>query len=142
MKAVYTLGYIGWTLDQIAAKADELSAVVVDVRLVPRSRVPWANQGPLRRGLGARYEWVRELGNLNYKGGPVNIVSVERGLKRIGGILAGGRAVILLCACRLPDGCHRAVVADAAAQWFGMAVVHLVPPVKEKPARVTQPELF
>ena len=35
---IYTLGYSGWRIEDVEAVLDRLLAILVDVRMVPRSR--------------------------------------------------------------------------------------------------------
>ena len=37
---IYTLGYSGWKIEDVEAVMERLDAILVDVRMVPRSR--WA----------------------------------------------------------------------------------------------------
>ena len=73
--------------------------------------------------MGSAYIHVRELGNVNYKGGPVEIEDLEAGLCKLRAILERGPA-ILMCMCSNLRRCHRKVAADALAG-EGYAVVHL-----------------
>ncbi|MCZ7547383.1 MAG: DUF488 family protein [Anaerolineae bacterium] len=52
---------------ELVALAHELDALVVDVRLAPRSRVREWNQSVMAEALGDRYLHVGAVGNLNYK---------------------------------------------------------------------------
>ncbi len=87
---IYTLGYSGWKLDDIRATVDRLDAVLIDVRMVPRSRVPQWSCYSLSREFGHRYAWVRELGNENYKGTfeQIKIANFPAGEKRLRELLA------------------------------------------------------
>ena len=55
---IYTLGYSGWSIEGVEAILERLDAILVDVRMVPRSRVPVWNSGNLARRLGTRYLWL------------------------------------------------------------------------------------
>jgi uncharacterized protein (DUF488 family) len=105
---VYGIGYSGKDPEAVRRIAEALDAVVFDIRFSPRSRDPrWAGRN-VAAALGAgRYEHVRALGNRNYKGGPVELVDFEAGLRRI---FDSERPVILMCVCRDPATCHRTVV--------------------------------
>ena len=121
---IYTAGYLaGWKPEALVAKAKRLKALVVDVRLVPLSRVAGFSEVDLKHAMGDSYIWLREWGNLNYRsGGPVQLGDFEGGLAKL-----GGRAenVILLCACRDVNVCHRKVVAEKLAAEWGCEIVHL-----------------
>jgi len=59
MVTLYTLGYTGWAVDDVVAALDRLNAVLVDVRISPRSRNPAYSGKRLRERLGDRYVHVR-----------------------------------------------------------------------------------
>jgi uncharacterized protein (DUF488 family) len=108
---IYTAGYYGRQPEELLALAEERDAIVFDIRIHPASRMPGWSGGRLARFLGERYRHVPELGNRAYKsGGPVEIADLETGLAQV---LASPRPVILLCACRDFERCHRRVVAEA-----------------------------
>ena len=154
---IYTLGYSGWKIDDIRAAVDRLDAVLVDVRMVPRSRVPQWSCYSLSREFGHRYAWVRELGNENYKGTfeQIKIVDFPAGEKRLRELLAPshveglalspaegigagpalsgveGKAIILLCGCKDVTQCHRKLLAERLAEAWAADVVHLTTPAKQ-----------
>lgn len=131
---VYGIGYGGRKLHEIKRIAEELDATVFDVRLSPRSRIPYFTEAALAARLGDRYVHVGDLGNLNYRGGPVRIADLEAGIRRIAD---HGRPVILMCACKDPARCHRTTIA-AELQARGFSYQEIDPP---KPAP-TQLPLF
>jgi uncharacterized protein (DUF488 family) len=87
---IYTLGYSGWKIEDAQAVLERLNAILVDVRMVPRTRwTPAWNSSVLHERLGdasagstgspqsdslqagspqGRYVWLKEFGNKNYKG--------------------------------------------------------------------------
>jgi uncharacterized protein (DUF488 family) len=123
---IYTLGYNAWSRDEIAAKIDDLGAWLVDIRFSPRS----ARQGFDQRDLRAdfpTYVWVQELGNQAFKtGGAIRLLDPRRGVERVAELLAS-RPVVLLCACRQVESCHRRVAADLVSSATGFPLVHLAP---------------
>jgi hypothetical protein len=121
---IYTAGYRGRTPEEVLSLARRLNAIVVDVRYRAQSRIRGFNKSELRRLLGERYLHVRALGNGNYKScGPVKLLDADEGVRIVGGLLCEGRNVLLLCACKELDGCHRRDAADLLT-----AVVHGPPP--------------
>jgi hypothetical protein len=122
----------GYTLlagpDHLAAIADELNALVVDIRYAARSRAPHWNKGPLTSRLGHRYAWAPAFGNRNYKGdGPVEIADYAEGLAWLK--LRTEAAIILLCACRDAHTCHRTTVgAMLAADGYDVQELPLANP--------------
>ena len=127
---IYTLGYVGWKMEDIEATVNRLDAILVDVRMVPRSRAPIWNGSTLHKRLGDRYVWLREFGNRNYKGtvDQIEIADFPAGLERLQAIAATGRAVVLLCGCPAVSTCHRKVLADWLAKAWKVEVVHLTRP--------------
>ncbi len=121
----YTFGYSGRSPHQLAALAEEYTAIVVDVRLKPLSRqVGWSRSALTRRFPG-RYVWVPALGNLNYKGGPIRLQDVDVGLRQIVGMIEAGVTPILLCVESDPEQCHRSLVATLVSQRTDCEIVHL-----------------
>jgi uncharacterized protein (DUF488 family) len=110
---LYTLGYTGNSIDHLKALVEQ-GAVILDIRMSPRSRVPQWNQGNLLRVLSSAYKWQPALGNRNYKnGGPIEISEPELGLWILKTSLSH-KPVILLYACPNVETCHRKTVADMA----------------------------
>ncbi len=135
---IYTLGYSGWTVDEIAACLERLDAVAVDVRMSPRSRNPAYSGKRLRESLGDRYRHIRGFGNINYRGGEIVLHDWAGGLEEVLAILSTGRSVVLMCACADLNVCHRKVVAERLAGLEGADVIHLTP----ADAKPSQPTLF
>lgn len=119
---IYTAGYQGRNLPDLAASIKFLDALLVDIRLHASSPNPVWTKPSLVKTFGAAYLHLPELGNINYKtGGPIHIASMQDGLmKMFDAIRAGGfGAAVMLCACKEVDRCHRQVVADGLrrANW-------------------------
>lgn len=106
---VYTLGYSGKKMYEIEELVKQVGGILFDIRFSPRSRAPVWNGSNFREVFGARYKHVKALGNRNYKGGPIALVDFEAGLEQI---RASGRPVILMCACKDYDVCHRKTIAE------------------------------
>ena len=140
---VYTIGYSGWKPDDLEKAVRDLDAVLVDVRMVPRTRwAPAFNTSALRERMGDGYIWLKAFGNVNYKGtfAEIQIADFDAGEKRLRELTASGRPVVLLCGCRDVNVCHRKVIAERLAALWQAEVVHL-----ERPApapAVGPPGLF
>jgi uncharacterized protein (DUF488 family) len=158
---IYTLGYSGWKIEDAQAVLKRLNAILVDVRMVPRTRwTPLWNSSALRECLGdasegspragsvqGRYVWLKQFGNVNYKGTfeQIEIADFLAGEKRLRELLAKdatGKAVVLMCGCRDVNVCHRKVLAQRLAELWGADVIHLTAPAKLKPEIVGQSRLF
>jgi len=57
---IYTLGYLGWEVDEVEREVRRLGALLVDVRLRPLSRNPAFTAKRLAERFGARYLWIKE----------------------------------------------------------------------------------
>ena len=132
MPQVYTFGYSGRKLSDLVTLAEELDATVFDIRYSPRSRAPQWNKSSLMAALGDRYRHCRDFGNINYRGGPIELVNYEAGKQAIE---QSDRAVILMCMCKDLRSCHRNHVAERlAAEGFKVKEV--------APARAVQSKLW
>jgi uncharacterized protein (DUF488 family) len=125
METCYTFGYQGFLPEELVAKAEQLNALVLDVRFSPSSRDPRWRRQALVNVLGSRYRHAAEFGNKNYKGdGPIELADPRHGIAKVGPILLE-QPVILLCACWQWSTCHRKVVADLIREEYSVEVVHL-----------------
>lgn len=127
LHGLYSYGYLGAALDDLRGYA-AAGALILDVRYAPTSRNPVWRRAHLRRELGRRYDWCRDLGNESYRSGEaIRIADLDAGLRRLESCLSEG-PVVLLCACADWRACHRRTVAEAAAAVFpGLRIVHLAP---------------
>jgi uncharacterized protein (DUF488 family) len=152
---IYTLGYSGWKIEDAQAVLERLNAILVDVRMVPRTRwTPLWNSSALHERLGdalagstgsaqGRYVWLKQFGNVNYKGTfeQIEIADFPAGEKRLKELTFTGptsassavasKAVVLMCGCRDVNICHRKVVAEKLAKEWDVDVCHLAPPPKD-----------
>lgn len=131
---IHTLGYSGWKTEDIKALVERVNGVLVDVRIVARSRNVHFNSGTLASVFGDRYRWLREFGNRNYKtNGPIDLVDFDDGAAKLQPLIDAGQTVILMCGCADVNVCHRKHVAQRLAELFGADVEHLpTPPKPEK----------
>lgn len=127
---IYTLGYSGWSPEQLRLTVEALGAELWDIRYSPWSRSPQWQGHALRRLMGGAYVHMGVLGNQNYKGGEVLLVAPDRAVEPARRVLAR-RPIVLLCGCKEHGACHRATAAAYLAESLGVAVEHLYPP---KPA--------
>jgi hypothetical protein len=134
MHTIYTAGYSGWQSAQLAAQVQEFGAALWDIRFSPLSRRPEWRQAELRAAIGPAYVHVKALGNVNYKGGPIELYRPAGAIEAARRVLAE-RPVILLCACKDWRGCHRLIAAELLAGWLGAQVQHLEPPARPAQAK-------
>jgi uncharacterized protein (DUF488 family) len=126
---VWSAGYAAFDPVVFERLVVELNLTVADVRFRPSSQDPRWCRETLAKRLGARYRWIRDLGNRNYKGGPIELVDVDSGLEKLRTLLAAGD-VVVLCVCADPARCHRTVVTSLLAA-EGYDVAPLTPVVRE-----------
>ncbi|MBE3123231.1 MAG: DUF488 domain-containing protein [Acidobacteria bacterium] len=143
---IYTLGYSGWKIEEVEAVLQQLDALLVDVRMIPRTRwTPLWNGAALYARLGTGYVWLREFGNVNYKGTfeQIQIANFPLGMKRLADLSGlpfdGAKNVVLMCGCRDVNVCHRKVLAERLAKEWTLEIVHLSPPAREV---AKEPKLF
>jgi uncharacterized protein (DUF488 family) len=111
---IYTAGYHGHTAAELLAKATELNALVVDIRMTPWCQwsVDW-RKVQMEKTFGDRYYHLGAWGNRNYKGGDIEIVAFEDGFARFRRRFLHLHVdnAILLCGCKEAAACHRSVIA-------------------------------
>lgn len=125
MNSIYTLGYTGLKPDKIDKWLQLNNAVIADIRMSPRSRVPMWEKDALIKQLGERYVHIPALGNVNYKnGGVITLADPAMGLKLIE-VMIDANNVVLMCACKHVATCHRSYAADFLMAKLGVSVIHL-----------------
>ncbi len=122
---IYTTSYYGHTPETLAALVQEHQAVLIDTRLERKSRRPGFAGASLHRVLPYDYWWVPNFGNINYKKrGAIELKDAQAGIEQVKIILETCNyrhsAIILLCACRWPMGCHRTVVGRLLSEATGL----------------------
>jgi hypothetical protein len=122
MNNLYDIGYSEIKDIYMFAKAvNALDAVVLDIRFSPRSRDFRWNGSNVRKVLGEpHYSQLHDLGNRNYKGGPIEFVDLEHGLEVIRNLLEL-KNVIVMCMCPDRNRCHRLVAIQSFEERFGVA---------------------
>jgi hypothetical protein len=129
LHTLYTIGYSGQTLEGLRARLDELSAVLVDIRFNPRSRVNHWRGSQLKEYFGDRYAALPCLGNENYKGGRIKLSNPALAIAPMR-ITLQRRSAILLCECWDVSQCHRKKAAAFLQKHLGVQVIHLPPPAR------------
>ena len=119
---LYTLGYAtpgaAAELEQVMHDA---SVLLIDIRERAQSRWwPVWNKKQLRARWGSRYTHEKQLGNINRRDRSLPVVfhgpAPEQSIAGIAALLQQGYSVVLLCACKEYETCHRKVVAEMIQQ--------------------------
>jgi uncharacterized protein (DUF488 family) len=111
---LFTVGYA----DPIgAARLEQLMSLpqtkLVDIRYSPRSRWrPEWNKKALLEKYGQHYTHLKALGNINYNKSsePIQLADPAASIVECAQWLLQGWSLILLCACKNYEQCHRKVV--------------------------------
>jgi len=112
---LYETGYSMWTPLAFRDRVQDLNATVWDIRYRPYGKRGW-RRPELAQLLGDSYEWVRGLGNVNYRGGPIELVEPGPALADLRGRLDNGENIILLCVCARYEDCHRKTICKRLGQ--------------------------
>lgn len=114
-----TIQTIGYTepdaMQRIATFLAREHTGLVDIRKKPASRwYPAFNKKALVEQFSLKYGHCPELGNLNYKledrEKGIVLADPDEGIRRVMRLLENGVDVLLLCACKDYEHCHRKVV--------------------------------
>jgi len=99
--------------DRFFEELESLKAdVVVDVRENPfRAFMNVYTKRELEKCLGDRYIWIRELGNKSRELPPM-LVDEEEGLRKLRALMEKHRRIVLLCAEKDENRCHRGYIKD------------------------------
>lgn len=113
---IETIGYAASDAEKrIAEFLKQEGAALVDIRKMPRSRYYWKfNEQHLRGLYPGQYIHIPQLGNVNYKpedrAKGIQIADPEPGVKHVAYLLEQGHPIMLMCACKNYENCHRKVV--------------------------------
>jgi len=111
-----TAGYKNFSFYQFKDLVEDLDALIVDVRYVPYTPLPFWSIGTLQEKFGEKYIHIKELGNINYKDKTnIEIADFSTGLIRFVVASEGFKTCILLCGCIDVNKCHRKIVAEKIA---------------------------
>ncbi|MGH2478078.1 MAG: DUF488 family protein, N3 subclade [Ktedonobacteraceae bacterium] len=112
-----TISTIGYTEPSAQERIDAFLAqdrarhILLDIRYRPYSRWrPAFNHQALYERYGVQYAHEQALGNVNYQGGPIALLDAAKGVELVLNLLRNGNTVMLLCACKDYERCHRKVV--------------------------------
>lgn len=111
---LYPFGYSNLNAQQTldALMTSDPDMWIVDIRLQAWSHHEEWRGAALRQQWKGRYVHVYQLGNLNYANNkPIELRDEQGGMMRLENILKH-RSVVLMCACKDADTCHRSIVVD------------------------------
>ncbi len=111
MTTIETIGYGGKKPDEFFKELEALNPdIVVDVRKNPHHAFLGVYTLPqLQRRMGSKYTWIKELGNKT-RMMPPTLVDEEAGLKKLKQLANQYSRIVLLCAEKLEENCHRGYV--------------------------------
>lgn len=121
MGKLYTIGYTEKdAAQQIEAFLAQEQTGLIDIRYRPRCRwnAQW-NKSALQAKYGAyKYIHLRCFGNMNYNqpGQPIQLLNPDERLHSVVHALFNGISLMLLCACKDYERCHRKTVYDLVMQ--------------------------
>ena len=110
---ISTIGYGGKKPKEFFQELESLLPdLVVDVRENPdRAFLGSYTRNGLKKILGERYLWIHELGNKS-RSMPPTLVDEERGFYKLRELLKKHSHVVLLCAEKDEERCHRGYIRD------------------------------
>ena len=133
---IYTIGYSGLTLPTLKEIVHGLAAILIDIRYRAASRNPVFAKSRLEAAFGLNYRHRPALGNINYKGGPIQLADYPTGRTQIRELVATHRSILLLGVCAEVDTCHRRTAAEQLSADLEIPMSHLQRP------RLDVPRLF
>jgi uncharacterized protein (DUF488 family) len=110
-----TLYPVGYVHPDAAAQLEQYMrdehTLLIDIRYSPRSRWhPQWTKNALTTRYGTRYLWDQRLGNLNYRHPEQDIqlaAGHQQAAQEAAAMLRDGKSLVLLCACKDYERCHR-----------------------------------
>jgi len=108
MTKIYTIGYGGKNPNDFFNELELLSpGRVIDVRDNPfRAYLGCYTKSYLEKKLGEKYIWIKELGNKS-RVLPPTLVDEKKGLQILLDLCTESSSIVLLCAEKEEDRCHR-----------------------------------
>lgn len=108
MSTVIPFGYgFRESMQVLQQLMEDSNTYLVDIRKSPKTGYAGFNDYELKSQFKDRYVHMIELGNANFKGGPIQIIRPVQGIDRLVKGLNKGYRLILLCGCQSYDTCHR-----------------------------------
>ena len=134
-KVIYTIGYTSCSCtNTLVALSKKYNAFIIDVRLVPYSKVEYINDN-FSKDVLINYDdcycYLGELlGNKNYKGGEIELANERLGLSAIKLMLDNYDNIIIMCTEKKYMDCHRTYIARKLKhnvdKLYDCSIIHLV----------------
>ena len=125
MPLLYSIGYGRRDNLPILNSLMQRGLQLVDIRFKPWSNIPSFRRSELAATYGIQYSHIGSLGNINYKGGPIELLNPQSGIRALAAILEQ-RDAIILCGCSAVQTCHRLTVANLlAASMSDVTIIEL-----------------
>jgi len=114
---LYTLGYAEPNAaERLEERMVHPRTAIVDIRYAPYSRwaASWNSRALMHTYGPIRYQHVKELGNVNYNKPdlPIQLADPDVWVHKCVKSLQQGWSLVLLCACKNYETCHRKTVYD------------------------------
>jgi len=113
----------GYTIPDAEKHLQEIMSdpetLLLDIRLRPVSRYrPQWNKSRLKAQWKGRYAHSRKLGNINYqdRSQPIVLLDPEPTITTAARYLEGGYTIVVICACKDEETCHRKLVVKLIQQ--------------------------
>jgi uncharacterized protein (DUF488 family) len=121
------LGYGGSTPTDFSAKIEQMNPdLIVDVRADPhRACLGVCAKSHLQKEYGSRYVWIPELGNKTRDINNIQLVDEEKGLRRLLELARTHDHILLLCAEKKDEDCHRSYVRNRLVRLLSNGSQHL-----------------
>ncbi len=111
MATISTIGYGGKKPTDFFKELESMQPdIIVDVRENPYKAFLGVYTLPqLEKRFGSKYTWIKELGN-RLRQMPPTLVDEEAGLEKLLALAEKHQHIVLLCAEKLEENCHRGYV--------------------------------
>lgn len=115
---VSLIGYGGCKPTDFFSRLQQMNPdLVVDVREDPNhAYLATYTKSHLEKKLGSKYVWVPELGNRTRDINNIQLVDEEKGLRKLLGFTRRHNHIVLLCAEKNDEDCHRSYVRNRLYQ--------------------------
>lgn len=115
---VSLIGYGGTRPTDFFAKIEQVNPdLVVDVREDPdHAYLATYTKPQLEKRLKDKYLWIHELGNKTRDINDIQLVDEEKGLRKLTELAKEYEHIVLLCAEKKDEDCHRSYVRDRLLQ--------------------------